>query len=106
MTSFKNSFQHDYDRLVEFTRHCREDMHEPDEQGIDAEFGPKMFTWRSVSKTQPARRSKVNFDNAFMQPPTDKDYTDMGIWLIDDTGRREWFNLAGLIALARKAVLS
>lgn len=71
------------DRLLKITQGCREDMHEPDEQGItvcvkghylDNEMG----------------------DN----PVTNSGELTVGI---TRNGKIEWFNLAGLIALARKS---
>jgi PP-loop superfamily ATP-utilizing enzyme len=72
-------------RLVEVTKNCREDMHEPDEQGLSAVT------------------SGFNFDNAFGDSP----FTNAGELTVgirdDKSGHIEWFNLATLIALARKA---
>lgn len=88
----------DHERLVKFTCECRPDMHEPDEQEITAKFGPprtKSFLYQHGSgpKTFP-----VSFDNAFC------DETEMGFWLINtDTKKKEWFNLAIIVALARAA---
>lgn len=74
----------DLKRLREFTKDCRPDMHEPDEQGISAKFGP---------------RKNRGLDNACTG-----ENQDMGFWLINsDTKKREWFNLANIIALARRA---
>lgn len=90
-------------RLKEFTKGCRPDMHEPDEQAIYAEFGPNTFRFdfgnRDVIRTC--------FDNAC----TSEMSYDMGFWLIrreyypDQSFKevREWFNLACIVALARKA---
>lgn len=75
-------------RLVRFTEGCRLDMHEPDEQGLTAKFGPFGY----------------GFDNACCYEPQTGHKTDMGIWLINkESGKREWFNLADLVALARRA---
>lgn len=75
------------ERLRNITKKCREDMHEPDEQGI----GAYTTGWR--------------FDNAFGSNP----FNNCGEMTIalenENTERREWFNLATLIALARKAKL-
>ena len=84
-------FSDDLKRLREFTAACRPDMHEPDEQGITAVFGPSQ------------RRSglgiyAVSLDNAC----TGED-GDLGFWLKSEEGQSEWFNLADIIALARRA---
>jgi hypothetical protein len=90
------NFVEDYiKRLVAITEGCRDDMHEPDEQNLSMEFV-----------------EGFGFDNAFMNPPTmGADsfgcplISDAGFWLIRDKGepteRREWFNLACLIAIVR-----
>ena len=94
-------FESEVKRLKEFTKGCRDSMHEPDEQGIYAEFGPNtyMFDTGHVCKT--------SFDNT----NTSEMSYDMGFWLIrrdyhEDhsfTEVREWFNLAVIVALARMA---
>jgi hypothetical protein len=96
-----------FNRLHEFTKGCRDDMHEPDEQRLDAEFGPQFrFTGDGPMK--------ISLDNACVPNPGYKktfslemERMDMGFWLLreDEDGktRREWFNLADVIALARKA---
>lgn len=73
------------DRLQKETKECREDMHEPDEQGIEATV------------------SGYRLDNAFGDKPWENygEYT-VGIRQGEET---QWFNLATLIALARKAKL-
>jgi len=75
-------------RLCAITEDCRDDMHEPDEQGLSMKF-VKGFS----------------FDNAFSGPPQGGFGSDTGFWLIKDAGtpqeRREWFNLASLIAVVR-----
>ena len=71
-------------RLCSITKGCRDDMHEPDEQGLSMEF-VKGF----------------GFDNAFTGPPNEEFGSDAGFWLIKDDGEREWFNLASLIAVVR-----
>jgi len=77
-------------RMCEMTKDCRPDMHEPDEQGLSIEFV-----------------EGFGLDNACMGPPESEPYrkTDAGFWLIKDEGepteRREWFNLACLIAVVR-----
>uniref|UniRef100_A0A6M3LBT6 Uncharacterized protein n=1 Tax=viral metagenome TaxID=1070528 RepID=A0A6M3LBT6_9ZZZZ len=74
-------------RLQEITKGCRDDMHEPDEQEI-----------RAVT-------SGCHLDNAMGNDP----YNNSGeftIGIINGlTNQTEWFNLATLIALARKAKL-
>lgn len=79
------------ERLAMATRGCRDDMHEPEEQGVSAVF------------------SGVHLDNAHGDNPmtNNLEYT-VGIIFSDPvTGVKhmEWFNLATLIALARKAKL-
>ena len=72
-------------RLQQITEGCREDMHEPDEQGLSAE----------VHGNQP--------DNAFL--PTTVSH-ELRVKLTRGHGNEfdtEYFNLATLIALARKA---
>ena len=75
-------------RLCEMTHDCRPDMHEPDEQGLSVEFV-----------------EGFGLDNACMSPPEPDRKTDAGFWLIRDKGypeeKREWFNLACLIAVVR-----
>ena len=96
-------------RLQDFTKGCREDMHEPDEQEVDAEFGPQ-FRFRGDGP------HKIKLDNASNPNPDYHDQyhlqmesMDMGFWLLreveDGKTVREWFNLADIIALARKAKL-
>lgn len=95
-------FQADLDRLKEFTKECREDMHEPDEQAIYAEFGPNTYKFEFGNNV-----IRTTFDNA----STGEMSYDMGFWLIrreyysDKSFKevREWFNLACIVALARKA---
>ena len=70
-------------RLLEFTDKCRDDMHEPDEQGISAEVYGEVF------------------DNAFGDSP---DYGELVVALSTEEGDEEGFNLATLNALARMAV--
>ena len=72
------------DRLCDITGKCRNDMHEPDEQGISAIMTGHLF------------------DNACGDQPMDN-CSEMTIGLRNREGRTEWFNLASLIALARKA---
>lgn len=102
MTRNNLFFVEDYiRRLCEITEGCRPDMHEPDEQGLEVEL-----------------YEGFGLDNAVMSPPrvwsekidessarTHIDDSDAGFWLIRDKGepteRREWFNLACLIAIVR-----
>lgn len=78
------------ERLNKVTANCREDMHEPDNQGISA----KVTGWQ--------------LDNAMGDNPYHNcgEYT-VGITQEDENGNSftEWFNLADIIALARKAQL-
>ena len=72
------------DRLLSVTSECREDMREPDEQGIEAVI------------------SGYHLDNAMGNHPAG----NAGVYTVGirvDGGEYEWFNLATLIALARKA---
>lgn len=74
-------------RLNKITAKCREDMHEPDEQGIEA----------IVTGT--------HLDNAMGDNPN-YNCCEFTIRLRNtNTEEYEWFNLATLIALARKAKL-
>lgn len=74
-------------RLNKITTNCREDMHEPDEQGVNVTV------------------SGYRFDNAFGDDPmiNRAEYTVR--LMNENTFEYEWFNLATLIALARKAKL-
>ena len=79
------------EKLLDFTRECREDMHEPDEQGISARvIGNKL-------------------DNAFgtqvKEGFVEGGYQEFVIVLENENMEIEKFNLATLIALARKASL-
>lgn len=74
-------------RLQDKTSDCRDDMHEPDNQGLYA----------IVTGT--------HLDNAMGENPNNNccEYT---VGIGDEHGNdRDWFNLANLIALARKAKL-
>lgn len=74
-------------RLLEITDDCREDMHEPDEQGLSA------------------RVLGIKLDNAF--PPNALSH-ELRVMLTKGHANEfvtEYFNLADLIALARKADL-
>lgn len=70
------------ERLLRVTKHCRPDMHEPDEQGITVMV------------------SGYNFDNAMGDNPNDN-CGEFTVAIVQDDGSKEWFNLASLIALAR-----
>ena len=82
--------------LQRVTAKCRPDMHEPDEQNITAEFGPTSITESSFVR-------HPTLDNACGGPTG-----DMGFWLIENAGSetvpetRTWFNLADVIAWARR----
>ena len=78
------------ERLLRITKNCREDMHEPDEQGISAIV------------------SGYHLDNAMGSNP----HNNCGELTVglkdagehdDETCDQLWFNLADLIALARQA---
>jgi hypothetical protein len=79
-------------RLLAITEGCRDDMHEPDEQGISA------------------RVVGTRLDNAFGDSVTgeflERGYQELVVILERESdGRTEKFNLASLIALARKAMV-
>ena len=78
------------ERLRKITKDCRDDMHEPDEQGISVIV------------------SGYHLDNAMGDNPCDN-CGEFTIAVIKNRGMSneewEWFNLATLIALARKARL-
>jgi len=94
-------FQDEFERLQKFTKECRPDMHEPDEQNIYAEFGPNTYKFEFGGVV------RTTLDNA----STGEMSYDMGFWLIrreyykDCSYKevREWFNLANIITLARLA---
>jgi len=91
--AIEKTFEDDLKRLREFTKECRPDMHEPDEQGVSAEFGPT-----AVLESWGVRHP--NLDNACTG-----ECQDMGFWLVsgdEHEQKREWFNLADIIALARR----
>ena len=72
-------------RLQEATKNCRKDMHEPDEQELTAVV------------------SGYHLDNAMGDDPI-YNCGELTVGLTyDNGGHYEWFNLATLIALARKA---
>jgi len=76
------------ERLLKITAGCRPDMHEPDEQELYAELPKPSIIY--------------GLDNACCGEPSEKYKSDMGFWLVRD-GKKEWFNLACVIALARVA---
>lgn len=75
-------------RLVEFLSDCRPDMHEPDEQGVNC------------------RVVGYHLDNAFgdsiFESAVANGYQEYVV-VIEKDGDQECFNLANLIAIARKA---
>lgn len=73
--------KHQLDKLKEFTKDCREDMHEPDEQCLNAVV------------------SGFSFDNAGSDFEIKVTLTDYS------SGKYMTINLATLIAFARKAEL-
>ena len=76
--------------LREYTKDCREDMHEPDEQGFTAQF--------FGSKFDNACGNAIN-ERAILH-----DYQEMVVILRQDRNLNPLvINLADLIALARKA---
>jgi hypothetical protein len=82
-----------YVRLLEVTRNCREDMHEPDEQGVRAFFyGYKL--------------DNANGDRPEIYADLPA-HSEMCVAIEQENAQGEtqveWFNLATLIALARKA---
>lgn len=79
-------------RLKAITVSCRDDMHEPDEQNVSAKVVGD------------------HLDNAFGDTILVNKIPNLGVHqefvvVIDNDGVKENFNLATLIALARKAVL-
>lgn len=86
----KDMFYEDWVRLCKVTERCRGSMHEPDEQDISAIVTGYIF------------------DNAMGDNPRNNNAElTVGIktYLPDGDYSVEWFNLASLIALARKAVI-
>lgn len=81
------------EKLLQITEGCRDNMHEPDEQGLSAEvFGSRL------DNAFPSRGKFVN-----IHPDS-----EIKVKLIrerDDEVDFSFFNLADLIALARKAQL-
>jgi len=71
-------------RLILRTFDCRDDMHEPDEQGISAAVEGN------------------HLDNAMGDDPL-TNCGELTVGTTDNSGKTEWFNLATLIALARQA---
>ena len=78
--------------LLEITERCREDMHEPDEQGISAHV------------------VGTHLDNAFgeeiIENLLEKNCQEFIVIIKDDKGRVEKFNLATLVAYARAGIKS
>ena len=83
-------------RLLEITKACRVDMHEPDEQGVDAKvFYKKYFDYPKGEKS----KTRPHLDNAMGDSGS---CGELCIEIINSTtGKTERFNLATLIALAR-----
>ena len=78
----------DLERLLKITKGCREDMHEPDEQGVKAKV------------------IGDHLDNAFLDSIRIDAIIDgyqEFVVILNREGHIEKFNLATLIALARKA---
>lgn len=76
-------FRDDLRRLRKITESCREDMHEPDEQGIVCDVKGN------------------HLDNSMGDDPM-FNYGEYTV-LLRREGKDEWFNLSNLIALARLA---
>lgn len=77
-------------RLIEFTEGCREDMHEPDEQDLSARvIGSHLDN--AMGNRIEARAIAENYQEYVV--------------ILEKDGTIELFNLATLIALARKANL-
>lgn len=75
----------DLDRLLNITENCRDDMHEPDEQGVTASvIGDHLDN---------AYGTQITVENGFQEY----------IVILKRDGKQELFNLANLIALARDA---
>lgn len=86
------TIQETHSRLCTCTKHCRDDMHEPDEQLLSA-----VFTGYRFDNAQ-----GVIIDSMGWSSPNGH---EMAVGLRDGlTERIEWFNLCDLIALARRAV--
>ena len=84
----KNYLTKDHERLVKFTNGCRDDMHEPDEQGISAHIVGYFL------------------DNAFGDSIRDnaiKEGWQEFVVVLKKGMDLETFNLATLIAIARQA---
>jgi len=83
--AFQSTHKKFLDRLKEFTLGCRDDMHEPDNQNINAVV------------------SGYHLDNAKGSSPVNN-CGEFTVGLTKDKGNSyEWFNLATIIALARRA---
>ena len=70
------------ERLLEITKDCRDDMHEPDEQDLTCMV------------------SGFHLDNAVGDNPT-SNFGEFTVGIGKGDGTKQWFNLATLIALAR-----
>ena len=79
------------EKLLQITEGCREDMHEPDEQGLGADVHGHYLD-NAFSPDTPTREIRVKLTRAH----------GTGDFVRLET---EYFNLATLIALARKADL-
>jgi hypothetical protein len=80
-------------RLKEITKSCRPDMHEPDEQGISAMVVGDHLDNAHGNRVGPGYKIERGLC-----------YQEFVVVLKnEDTGEMESFNLATLIALARKA---
>lgn len=82
----KSYLQRTLSGLIEATSVCREDMHEPDEQGISAVTAGYIL------------------DNAMGDNPR-YNCGELTVGIKSADGSMQWFNLSTLIALARKANL-
>ena len=81
------------EKLLQITEGCRENMHEPDEQGLSA----KVFGSR-LDNAFPTKGKFVNVhQDGELKVKLIREY--------DDEVESSYFNLADLIALARKAQL-
>ena len=83
------------DKLQAFTISCRDDMHEPDEQGISAVVLGNLLDNAMGDYPEVIKRSYADDG-----PSPFMEYV---VCLKDEEGDQMWINLATLIALARKA---
>ena len=83
------------DKLQMFTISCRDDMHEPDEQGISAIVLGNHLDNAMGDYPEVIKRSYANDG-----PSPHMEYV---VCLQNEQGDQMWINLATLIALARKA---